>query len=377
MTKHINPFKILALAALIVLPALSRATGNEDGPEKIKTISKSYTVGPTEKLKIENSFGDVVINTWDKNEFKIDIEMYAKATSDERAQYMLDHMKVTDSRSDNVVRFKTDVNINSNKNNDGDDDKDDDGDDDKDDKDKKDNHKHNNNGNHQQFHVNYVVYMPATNPLDINNQFGKTTVPDFKGVVNLTSGFGKLTAGRLENVEKIDVQFGGVTIEGMQNGKAILGFDTKPNSYINIVGGNVKINSDYSHHVQFNVSSNIKDLSINESFSTVNLVVAKDLSANFSMHTSFGSLHNYTDFKIAEINDDDDDSRGPKFDKDYSGKAGEGAANIKIKSSFGNVRISHTALSGDEEEKERSDRIAGARNSTKIIAAKLEKAQQT
>jgi hypothetical protein len=32
---------------------------------------------------------------------------------------------------------------------------------------------------------------------------------------------------------------------------------------------------------------------------------------------------------------------GPHFDKDYAGKAGDGKARIRIKSSFGSVRLSH------------------------------------
>jgi hypothetical protein len=352
MTKHINPFKILALAALIVLPAMSRAAGNEGDAEKKKTISKSYTVSATEKLKIENSFGDVVINTWDKNEFKIDIEMYAKATNDEKAQSILDHIKVTDSRSENTVRFKTDVNVNGNKN-DGDDD-DDDADDDKDNKDNKNRNKHH-SGNNRQFHVNYVVYMPATNPLDINNQFGKVTVPDFKGSVNITSGFGSLKAGKLENVEKIDVQFGSFEIESIQNGKMAFSFDTKSISFINKISGSVKINSDFSHHVRLNITDNITDLSINETYSTLNLIVSKELSASFNAHISFGSFHNATDFKISEAKDDED-NYGPHLDRDYSGVFADGKSKIKIKSSFGTIRLSHTPMTNDDEEKERPEK---------------------
>ncbi|MBS1936081.1 MAG: hypothetical protein JST96_18920, partial [Bacteroidetes bacterium] len=236
MKRRINPFKILALAAVIALPALSRAAGNEDGSEKKKTISKSYTVGPNEKLKIENSFGDVVINTWDKNEFKIDIEMYAKATSDERAQYMLDHIKVEDSQSENTVRFKTDVHINGN-HNDGDDD-DNDGDDDKGDKKNRSVRRHGYTDN-QQFHINYVVYMPSTNPLELMNSFGKTTVPDFKGLENITSKFGSLTAGNLSNVDAIDVEFGKADIGDVHNGKITFKFDDK--STVGKLSGTVKI----------------------------------------------------------------------------------------------------------------------------------------
>jgi len=44
--------------------------------------------------------------------------------------------------------------------------------------------------------------MPAVNPLNVENSFGKTTVPDLKGEVNLTSKFGSLTTGKLDNVDE-------------------------------------------------------------------------------------------------------------------------------------------------------------------------------
>jgi len=311
MTKHINPFKILTLAAFIALPALSHAAGNDDGAEKKKTISKSYTVTASDKLKIENSFGEVVINTWDKNEFKIDIEMYAKAETDESAQYMLDHIKIEESQSDNVVRFKTDIHINVNNHNG--DDNNDDGDDDKDDKKKR---KYNREDH--EFHINYTVYMPAINPLEINNQFGKTIVPDFKGPVSITSGFGSLTAGKLDNVEKIDVQFGKADIGQVNNGKLNFQYDDKV--YIANLSGTVKLVNAFSGGTQVVVNNNIEDLSINDSYSTIRLVVSKELSASFTIHTNFGDFHNSTDFSIPEAKEDDDNG-GPKFDKDFSGKA--------------------------------------------------------
>ena len=79
--------------------------------------------------------------------------------------------------------------------------------------------------------------------------------------------------------------------------------------------------------------------------------VTKGLSANFDVHTSFGNFHNNTDFKISEEKEDDDN--GPRFDKDYSGKAGDGKAKIKIKSSFGSVRVSdnnNNAKDDDEDD---------------------------
>jgi hypothetical protein len=333
MTKRINPFKILILAAVISLPALSRAAGNEEGAEKKKTISRSYTVTAKDKLQIENSFGDVVINTWDKNEMKIDIEMSASASTEERAQSLLDEISVRESKTDNLISFKTNTNSVKNNGNSW--------------------SKNKGEGNNRKFEINYAVYMPAGNPLQIENQFGKMTVPDFKGPVNLTSKFGSLSAGSLENVELVDVEFGTAEIRHVQNGKINFQYDDKP--HITNVSGSLKITIAFSDQTLVSIDNNIEELSINESYSAIKMIVSKDLSASFSIHTNFGEFRNRTDFNIKEDKEGDDDS-GPRFDKDYNGNAGSGKAKIKIKSSFGEIRLSHSSDSSNEDDKERPEK---------------------
>lgn len=320
MKKHTNLFNTILLIALISLPAMSKAATGDDIDKK-KNISKTYTVGPNDKLEIENSFGNVVINTWNKNEIKVDVEIGAKASTEEKAQDMMNEISVKDDRSGNTIYWKTDIG------------------------DINDNHhgkrNKNNDENERKFYIDYTVYMPASNALTIENSFGKTTVPDFNGQVNLTSKFGGLTTGKLANVDEIDVEFGTAELGPLNNGDITFKFNSK--SYIEKVSGTVKVKSEFSGNVQFSVDNNIQELSLNESYSTIRMTVNKALSAKFDIHTSFGNFHNSTDFAINEEREDDDS--GPKFDKDYTGQSGDGKAKIKIKSSFGKIRISD---SGDK-----------------------------
>jgi hypothetical protein len=341
MKKRTNLFNSLILA-LILLPALTFA-GDGGEVEKKKTINKSYTVTSSDKLSIENSFGNVVISTWEKNEFKVDIEISAKASTDQKAQDILDKIEVTDKKDGNTVYFKTDVdnikgdkgdkNRNRHRNDDGDDDE-----------------------NDRKFYIDYKVFMPAGNALDVDNSFGKITIPDFNGQVNLTSKFGGLTAGKLANVDEIDVEFGKAEIGPVHNGDITFKFNDK--SHIASVSGTVKIKTEFSGDVQFDVDNNINELAVYESYSTVKMQVTKNLSASFDVHTSFGSFHNNTSFNIKE-NKEDDDNSGPRFDRDYSGKAGDGKAKIKIKSSFGKVRLSdgsNKTSSNDDEDDDKEEK---------------------
>ena len=332
--------------ALLALSQWGYAKTNEEGVEKKKTISKTYTVAANDKLQIKNSFGDVTINTWDKNEFKVDIEILVKAKTEQRAQYILDNIKVNEDRTANLVSFETNMHINGKKGEQHDS---------EDDSDNKGNNKNHQNGyENKEFHINYVVFMPNINALKIENSFGKTMVPDMKGMVNLTSKFGSLTAGNLANVEDIDVQFGKAQIGDIHNGKITFKFDDK--STVGQLSGSVKIVNDFSDLVQYNISNTIDELTINQSYSSLRLIVPKDFSANFTIHTNFGEFENLTDFKIGEKKEYGDDDNGIHFDKDYSGVSGDGKINVKIKSSFGEIKLAHTMASKEELQEEKMEK---------------------
>ena len=326
MKKHIKLLSSISLFLVLVAPVLSLAANGDEEVRKKRTISKSYNVSADDKLEIENSFGNVVVNTWDKSEITVDIEIGARASTEQRAQDIMDELDVKEAHDGNIIVFKTKVGEIHN----GGDSK----------------HRSDNDEN-RSFYIDYVIHMPAANRLQLENSFGKTTVPDYKGEVNLTSKFGSLTAGILNNVDAIDVEFGKAEITELRNGKASFKFDKIV--HVGKVSGNVKLTSEFSHDVQFNIGDNIEDLSVFESYSGVRVIVTKSLSAQIDVHTSFGSFHNDSEFAIREEREADNDY-GPHFDKDYTGKAGDGKAKIKIKSSFGSVRVSHIGGSDKEDD---------------------------
>lgn len=337
MKKHIKLLSSISLFLVLSAPAISKAANGDEDVKKKRLINKHYDVTADDKLEIENQFGNVVISTWDKSEITVDIEIGVKAPTEERAQEIMNEIDVKDYNSSHIIAFKTKVgeihdgnNGNNGKNNRG------------------------NNDEDRAFYIDYIVHMPSANRLQLDNSFGKTEVPNFKGLVTLTSKFGSLNTGKLENVDAIDVEFGKAYLAEITNGKVVFKFNKE--SRIGKVNGNVKITSEFSHNVQFNVTDNIQELALFESYSGVRMVVDKGLSAEFNVHTSFGSFHNDSEFAIRERRGDDDNDYGPHFDKDYSGKAGEGRAQIKIKSSFGSVRLSHINGAADENDDKGDDK---------------------
>ena len=148
----------------------------------------------------------------------------------------MNKLDVKDSKDGHTITFKTTVDeIHNGKNNKG-------------------------NEGERSFYIDYVIHMPSGNRLEIENSFGKTEIGDFKGLVSLTSKFGSLNTGKLDNVDLIDVEFGKAFITEVNNGRIIFKYNDQ--SRIGKVNGDVKITSEFSGNVQFNVADNIKELNL-------------------------------------------------------------------------------------------------------------------
>lgn len=317
MKKMIKVFKI-ALSLLFLIQATgfaqddkndNRNDNNNDNKKKYafvktKSVNKTYNVSSSDKLNIDNSFGKVEIHTWDKNEIKVDVSIEVSANSETLAQKMIDRISVSDEKNSRGISFETKMkDINNTK-------------------DEK-----------SSMSIDYSIYMPANNPLHVENEFGATAIPDYRGEVELVSKFGSLTAGNLSNVKSIQVEFGKTKIEGINNGNLVIKYS---NSTLGKLSGNIKMNVEFSTNVIMNVDNSLTGLDAKASYSSLNLKPSADLSASYIINTSFGSLKNRTAIKF-DGDDEDKDDRSPKFDYKYSGRSGSGNIQIKISTSFGNV----------------------------------------
>jgi len=309
--------RIITLFSLFILSFSAAFAGNGDQlVEKTKTYSKSYSISGSDKITLDNQFGEMKINTWDKNEIRVDVRIEARGSTEEIAQRILDNIYIEDSKSASGVSFLTKM--------------------------KNQNMKWNNDKNKEYkemgMKIDYTVNLPSGNPLSATNQFGPMSLPDYRGQVMLVSKFGSLTAGKLNDVKEVNVEFGEAKIESVNGGKLTVKFSK---GEINNVNGNVIARFEFCDKLKIGLDNNTKDLDIKSSYSTLYLDAASNLSSNISIKTSFGEFSNKTSFNIKKEGDDDDDKYGPKFDKQFSGTAGSGANKLRVKSDFGEVILGH------------------------------------
>jgi hypothetical protein len=289
---------------------------------KTKSVNKSYNVSSSDKLNIQNSFGSVKITTWDRNEIKVDVAIEVSSNVESRAQKLLDRINVSEGKSGNEITFKTSMNDQNNNNS----------------KDEK-----------SSMEINYTISMPSNNALTVKNEFGPTTIPDFRGEVDLTSKFGSLTTGNLSSIKAIHVEFGKANLANISSAPVTIKFSK---AVISKLSGAVKLNLEFCSNVRLSLDNSLSSLDLKTSYSTVNLKPTGGLQASYNISTSFGSFKNTSDIKFIG-DEDDDNNRSPKFDFEYSGKSGSGSVPVKVKSSFGKIILGE-ASEADMKDKEKT-----------------------
>jgi hypothetical protein len=309
MTLTLKKYRFPLFIACLLLSG--RVIAGDPAVEKKKTYTKSYNVSSSDKISFTNQFGELKINTWDKNEVKATVTVTASASTDEKAQAILDHISIEDGKTNDGVFFKTKF-------------------------DKRKDPKWG-KGEKQSFQIDYEVYVPARNPLAAKNEFGPMVLGDHQGEVTLESKFGSLTAGKLSNVKQVKIEFGKGNIGSISNGNLIIKFSK---AAIDNLDGAVNAVFEYCDVAKLGVDNNAKTLTVKNSFSNLYLDVNTNISANFDISTHFGDLHNKSNFEIKEEKEDKE-KHGPQFNKRYQGKTGNGNTAMKIKSDFGQITIGH------------------------------------
>lgn len=190
---------------LLLLPLfISASELPADKHTKDKTIKKEFSVGKYATLKINNSYGNLNIITWDENRIVIEVTIITSGNDEEKVSKRLNDITVDFNASPNYVSAITIFNNEKSKSwlNWG----------------------KNDNVN---MKINYIIKMPITNNVDLSNDYGSINLDTLKGY------------------SKINCDYGKITTKELLGDSNILSFDYTNNSYFEYVK-NAEINADYS-----------------------------------------------------------------------------------------------------------------------------------
>lgn len=272
-------FKLLAV--LLLLPTVIFANSiDKDITTRERVIQKSYNVDANATLKVSNKFGNLDIITWDKNTIEFDILIRVSGNNEDKVEDRLERIDVDFSASNSLVSAITKIEKNqSNWWSWG----------------KKMNLK---------LEINYIVKIPVTNSINIQNDFGNVTVDTLKGVAKISCDHGKITTSEL-----------------MADGNE-LNFDHTKDSYFEYIKSG-KINADFSSYTLAKTNT----ISISGDHTSGHVEAAENVTYN-------------CDFKSLKV----DNVNNIKGNADHlTLRLGNVYKTASVKSDFGTVRIEKIA----------------------------------
>jgi len=309
-------------------------TGNK--AVKYKSYSKSYPIDGNDRIKLSNQYGRITVNTWDRHEVKVDVQVKAEAGDDNEAQKLLDGVQIRDSKEGDQVSFRTSIEPNNNNV-----------------------FKLFNWGNNKKhkLEINYTVYMPSHTDLNVEDSYGSIVLPDLQGRVRISSSYGSVTAENLTNPSnQIEGSYGSLKVGGFNGGHVDYSYGSVEieecnNLKAGLSYGSVKLGKltgaadlDLSYVSGFKIGElgeALKKLNINATYSGISLGVPGNNNFNFDITTTYGGF-NYNDDKvIITTKTPADGSRHYSSTKNYKGHFGKGNtdAQVSIRSTYGSVNF--------------------------------------
>ena len=308
-----------------------KENGSAGIKEKSKTYTKSYPLDGNDKIKLSNQYGKITVSTWDRHEVKVDVYIKAQAQDEGDAQKLLDGVKISDNKEDDLVTFRTEIehgggsfwNFGTNK-------------------------KH-------KVEINYMVYMPVKTDLNVEDNYGAIELPDLDGKIKISSSYGSVAAKNMSSTAnvvegsygtlslgsvnglKLDYSYGNVNIGGCNNLKADLSYGTFNMGKLTGAG-----EFDISYVGGFKIdllAVSFKKLKVDASYSNVSLGIPGSNAFKFDITTTYGGF-NYDDNKVSftsKTPPDGSKHMGPTRNyKGYFGKSGDDSQ-LSIRTSYGGV----------------------------------------
>lgn len=247
---------------------------------KERNIKKTFNVSPNATLKVNNSYGNLDVVTWNENKIAFDVTIRVTGNNEDKVQERLNGIEVEFEASNDMVSAITNI-----------------------EKKKKDWWNWGKKMN-LKLEINYIVKMPITGNVDLNNDYGAINLDKLEGRAKLNCDYGKIT-----------------TKELMADDNEIR-FDYSNNCYFEYIKSG-RIYADYSG---FTVAK-IENLQLNADYTKSIVEVAENVKYN----CDYGSL------KIENVNNVEGNG-------DYLGlRLGNVFKNVSIRADYGSIKIDRMA----------------------------------
>ncbi|WP_149277504.1 hypothetical protein [Pareuzebyella sediminis] len=297
-------FKKLIIAFLL-LPLIALAN-NEKGKgryTKEKTIKRAFNVNSNALLKVENSYGNLNITSWNENRILIEVHIKTNGDNEEKVQQKLEDISVDFESSTSMVSARTD--LHTNKSGWGW------------------NWGKSSNVNMQ---INYTIKVPVKNNIQLSNDYGGILLDRIDGHAKISCDYGRLEIGELRGREnQLSFDYTSKSTIGFINSGTI---SADYSGFIVTKAGDLIINADYSD----SSVEQMENLRYNCDYGKIEIGEAQNIEGRGDyINVNLGTLHGNVDIAA-----------------DYGslkiGKMAEDAGNLSVKSNYTGVKIGYHTL---------------------------------
>src|SRR5690554_2354027 len=325
--------KILILFALLVIGTNASATAAEESAntfEEQKIIEKTLVVDASHQLKINNRYGKVQLNNWDRNQIKVVVTIRTEESSRQRAKESLERVEIVHSTQGQVISFETKIGQKSeswwsNLTNTG----------------------------RSSLSIDYEVHLPKFTGINIINRYSATIIPDRDGKVDLTVQYGSLKAKKLNadanrlrisyssaeiqtlDEGSIDIKYGKLSLGAANNLELDMSYCS--GSSIGQIHDTFSASLKYSSGFEVGLGKDIKRARIKASYSGIQVIPNTQAKLDFEVSVSYGQFQYANDrARISSLTERN------RTSKSYTGTwNGGGNGSLAITSSYGKVTLSY------------------------------------
>lgn len=182
----VKAFNRLPLLALLGWLLVQSVPVWAEGPcqEFTKTINREFSTNANGTTALYDKYGTVNVKTWNNNSVKIDINIIVNANNQRDANRIFDRIQVNFTNTFGYVKAETMINEDRTWWPQG----------------------MGNSG--QDFKINYDVWMPVGNQLDLKNRYGNSIVATLNGKLTAEIKYGDLRTEAISNDADLNIGYG-------------------------------------------------------------------------------------------------------------------------------------------------------------------------
>ena len=347
---------------ICALPLLLAAHGDPLNGKytRVKTLKKEYSVNSNALLKVSNSYGNIVMASWNENRIVIEVSIKTNGNNESKVQEKLDEITVAFEASESEVSAKTIFG-----------------------KEKGWNWGWGKNNN-VSMQIDYTIKLPVKNSVHLSNEYGNITLDRIDGYAKISCDYGRLQLGELRgrnndlkfdytsksfigfmNSGEIRADYSGFTVE--KAGDLVIKADytdamvgemdnlqysndygslevgnvsnvTGNGDYINVnlgtVHGNVEISADYGAIRIEEMAPDGGNVSLRTDYTGIKIGYHPEYNFDFEIRTEYAGVSGKDDLEIAVSREKDKE----RYYQGYYGRANSGNL-ISITSEYGSIAL--------------------------------------